>query len=202
MSLEEPSPEQTRQVWRALCGRYGTRVVRKRDALEMRATARALAFVGVLPADSFMARFTTVWGRRIYTPFEPGEGDAEARWSQIVICAHEHQHVEQYARAGGFAAYAPGYLLSARRRALLEAEAYGCNMELAWWRYGVIPDPSLLANTLRNYGCGDADIEAAREALAERAGHLDGGGGPALAASLAAIEACEESGLGGALSRR
>jgi hypothetical protein len=194
-----PTAEQTRAVWRALCARYGTRALPKRRAPEMRAAARALALGRILPADDFMSRYTTVWGRRIYTPFTVGEGDALERWSQIVICAHEHQHVEQYARAGGFWRYAPGYLLSTRRRALLEAEAYGCNMELSWWRHGVIPAPAHLANTLRDYGCAQADVDAARDALARRADRLARGEGPELAATRAAIEACEAVGIRGSV---
>ncbi len=197
--MSGPTAEQTREVWRTLCARYGTQVRAKREAPEMRAAARLLGLGRVLPADDFMSRYTTVWAKRIYTPFTVGEGDALERWSQIVICAHEHQHVEQYARAGGFLRYAPGYLLSTRRRALLEAEAYGCNMELSWWRYGVIPAPEHLANTLHDYGCTQRDVDAARDALAARADRLARGLGAELAATRAAIEACETAGLVGSV---
>ncbi|CAN0566216.1 unnamed protein product, partial [Laminaria digitata] len=106
-------------------------------------------------------RYTTVWGRRIYPCFQVGQGDEDALWSQIVVCVHEHQHVEQFEREG-FLPYTLSYLTSSRKRALYEAEAYGCNLEMSWLRTSRMPDLDRMAAKLLDYGCDVEDVRAAR----------------------------------------
>lgn len=163
-----------RRFWEEMCARYGTRVISKRRALEMRISARLLALSGVMDAETFMSRYTTVWWRRIYPSFEVGVGDVDALWSQLVVCVHEHQHVVQYERQG-FLPYAARYLASSRQRALLEAEAYGCNLELTWLRSGRLPDLDATARRLRAYGCDEADVAAARAFFEELAPEIEAG---------------------------
>ena len=161
----EPTPETVRALWRHMTGLYGTRVVDKASAVEMRLAAFALGKMGVLDPEAFMRRYTTTVGRRIYVPFEVGRPDERHDlWSQVVVCAHEHQHVEQLLR-DGWLRFAGRYLLSSAARAAYEAEAYRSNLELAFWRTGEVPDPGRLAARLRDYGCTGADVAMAQRML-------------------------------------
>lgn len=155
------SPQLTVAFWDAMMLHYGTRIVPKRDALEMRVTAQALDLVGILDHDRFMTRYTTVWGNRIYPSFVIGEGDEDELWRQIVVCVHEHQHVEQFRRLGLFRFFSR-YLLSSSMRAALEAEAYCCNVELNWVVRQKEIDVFSLSNLLKDYGCKPGDLESAR----------------------------------------
>ena len=170
------SAAQVRRFWTRMCARYGTRLFDRARAAEMRASGWVLEALGIMEREVFMERYTTVWGHRIYPCFEPGEGDAQERWRQVVVCVHEHQHVEQYARAGGAALYALRYLASPRQRALYEAEAYGCNLEMTWLRARLMPDLDVMAARLERYGCGPAHVALARHELGQnRRGDPSGG---------------------------
>jgi hypothetical protein len=50
------------------------------------------------------------------------------------------------------------YLLRSSGRAHYEADAYRCNLELHYWRYGRMPDTHRLAEMLRAYKCNETDI--------------------------------------------
>lgn len=165
------SAAQVRAFWDRMSAHYRTQTVAKAEALEMRLCGRALSLIGVMPYEDFMDRYTTVWWRRVYPCFTPGQGDAEERWKHVVICTHEHQHVEQFCREG-FAAYSARYLLSSRQRAIYEAEAYCCNLELAWRSGRPMPDIDRLADLLAEYQCAPADIAAARQIYAEAADRI------------------------------
>ncbi len=141
---------------------YNTRVIDKERAPEMHASGHVLAALGIMSYQTFMTRYPTGWGRRIYPCFVVGEGDEDALWGQVVICTHEHQHVEQY-RRDGFFRYTASYLLDSRARALYEAEAYGCNLELAWLKQRSMPATDMMAKKLLAYGCDDEDVAAARD---------------------------------------
>ena len=154
------TPALVRRFWRTLSERYGTRTLPKSQSWEMRAASVALDWLGILPRERFMGRYTTVWGRRIYPCFEVGAGDQSELWRQMVVCVHEHQHVVQYDRSG-FGPYALRYALDRRARALLEAEAYQCNLEMHWMRFGDLPDLEALAARLADYGCRPSDQQAA-----------------------------------------
>lgn len=161
----EPTPELVVRFWDEMAARYGTRIVDKSSALEMPAVAWFLERLGVLDAKAFLERFTTTIGRRIYVPFTPGEATPRhGLWSQIVVCVHEHQHVEQ-ARRDGPAVFSLRYLASRAARAAYETEAYRCDLELHHWRTGQLLDPRALARRLRNYGLRDADIQVAEQIL-------------------------------------
>jgi len=165
-----PTPHKTIVFWKHMCSHYGTRVISKEEAVEMRLAGRGLEWLQIMSHERFMNRYTTVWGTRIYPWFTVGRGDTEALWKQIVVCTHEHQHVVQFRREG-LPRYAARYGLSRRERARLEAEAYCCNFELNWWRNGKLLDPESTAEILYDYGCREPDVELARrefEACRER----------------------------------
>ena len=160
----ELDAERTRAFFDAMCARYGTRVKLKRRSPLMQASGIGLQLVGVMTHADFMESYTTVWRRSIYPSFTPGEGRPEVLWRQIVVHVHEHQHVEQW-RRDGFLRYSTRYLTSTRARALYEAEAYGCNLELAYWRDETSLEPVALARKLAHYGCSPRDIDAATRRL-------------------------------------
>lgn len=145
--------------------RWGTRAVSKARAPTMWAASRALDLVGVLDRSSFMERYTTVVGRTIYCPFVPGTATrGHDLWSQLVVGVHEHQHVVQLEREGRVR-YSARYMLSPAARAVYEAEAYTCNLELYWWRYGEARDPGELARRLADYGVRARDMAEAERVL-------------------------------------
>lgn len=168
------SAQDTCAFWDHMCEAFGTRVIQKDQAWEMRASGRVLGALGVMPREVFMGRYTTVWGRRLYPCFEVGQGDAHARWGQVVVCVHEHQHVVQFQRQG-FGLYAARYMADSRFRASMEAEAYLTQLELNFWRNGVMPDAARLANGLESYGCRPGDVRHARRVLEDGARALEGG---------------------------
>src|SRR5690606_22024002 len=95
----EPTSVHVTTFWDAMQARYGTRIIDKASAAEMRLVGWFLERIGVLDAATFLERFTTTIGRRIYAPFTPGTPTPRhGLWSQMVICVHEHQHVEQQDR--------------------------------------------------------------------------------------------------------
>jgi len=154
----EPTPELVRGLWRHMTRTYGTRVVDKDKAWEMRLVAAVLARMGIVDRREFMRRYTTTIGKRIYVPFDIGNSDARYDlWGQITVCVHEHQHVEQLLR-DGWLKFMGRYLLSSAARATYEAEALRSNLELTFWRFGRIPDLGRLARKLSDYACSDADI--------------------------------------------
>lgn len=158
-------PEEVWSFWRFMQDHFRTTVLNKRDALEMQLVAHVLGALGIQSPDRFLRNFTTVIGRRIYTPFEIGvpRGGWDL-WSQIVVCVHEHQHVVQHDREG--LAYEISYLADRAARARWEAEAYRSNLELHYWRYGTTPSTRRLAEVLNDYGCRPEDIEVAAKSLA------------------------------------
>lgn len=160
----ELDTKQTQTFFDAMCARYGTQVKNKRRSPLMQASGLGLQIVGVMTHADFMSSYTTVWRKRIYPSFVPGEGSPEALWRQVVVHVHEHQHVEQWRREGVIT-YSARYLISTRARALYEAEAYGCNAELTYWRDQTVLAPDKLASKLTHYGCTSRDIEAATRRL-------------------------------------
>lgn len=161
-------------LWLALSARFGTRNVRKATSLRMQAVAWFLATLRILPRRTFLVDFTTTIGRTIYLPFDPGTpaDDAEC-WRRLCLCVHEHQHVAQWRR--GPARFVLGYLLSQRRRAELEAEAFGTALELAAWAGRPLPDPAQLAGRLQYYGVRQRHVEHAARLLKTVAQRAQGG---------------------------
>ncbi|MFU8802362.1 MAG: hypothetical protein ACNA8W_01000 [Bradymonadaceae bacterium] len=169
------TPKMVIQFWQDMMTRFQTRTCLKTDSLRMRATAQMLGMIRLMDAPTFMERYTTVWGHTIYTPFVIGQGsDQDTLWWQIVVCVHEHQHVVQFDR-DGFLPYGVRYVLSSRRRAILEAEAYLCNIELHYRRHRELPDLDALAARLGPYGCCPEDVARARAIFEEAAPRIAAG---------------------------
>ena len=160
--------ELVRGVWRHLGAAYGTTTVRKEHSPLMRAAGEALQAVRILDQRRFMEGFTTVVGHRIYAPFTPGVAEGMSLLAQLDTGIHEHQHVVQLEREGR-ARFWGRYLASSRARALYEAEAYTCGIELHWWLYERHPRPVDLARVLDSYGCTRSDVAAAVEVLERNA---------------------------------
>lgn len=152
------TPDTVAQLWSLMTAAYGTTVIDKRNAPEMRLVSR------FLPTPNFLERYATTIGKRIYLPFIPGE--VSDRWSlvgQVAVCAHEHQHVEQLNRDG--LRFLLGYITNTSRRAVYEVEAYRTTLELQWFLTGSMADPDGYADGLVNYGCRASDVETARKTL-------------------------------------
>lgn len=172
MSRRAISADLTRAFWGFMCGRYGTTVVEKASAAEMRALGAALALFGVIDAKDFLGRYTTTLGTRIYPCFEVGAGTAAERARQVGTCVHEHVHVRQF-RRGPFPAE---YVLDGSKRALFEAEAYRATLEIAFWFNGTCPTVASLLTALGGYALSAADLAVARVYLTKaRAVVLRGG---------------------------
>ncbi len=172
----QPTPAHVTALWDAMRARYGTRIVDKSSAAEMKLVGWFLERIGVLDQATFLERFTTTIGRRIYVPFTPGTPTPRhSLWSQLVICVHEHQHVEQLVRDGPVT-FSLRYLASPAARAAYEADAYRCNLELHHWHAGQLPSPRELAERLRSYGVRDADIDVAETTLIAAARTVKAGG--------------------------
>jgi hypothetical protein len=150
-------------LWAHMTDHFGTRVIDKSEAVEMRLIARLLDALRIVDRERFLSNFATTIGRRIYLPFQIGRGDEADLWHQIVLCAHEHQHVAQHDRQG--LRFELGYLTDRATRARLEAEAYRCHLELHYWRWGTLPDARELAERLGSYGCRPEDIDLAERML-------------------------------------
>lgn len=173
-TLLEPTTEMTCALWRAMNAHWGTMVIPKERSPLMKLAAAGLQWARIMDRDTFMNRYTTVFGRRIYPWFSLGEGSHDDLWYQIVVGVHEHQHVVQ-AKRDGVTGFSLPYLLSTRRRALIEAEAYRCNLEMNWWRSGEVGDAARLAAKLEQYGCNANDVRAARDYLQRAADEIRNG---------------------------
>jgi len=159
------TPDLVRGLWAHLSGFYHTRVVSKANSTEMRVVASALKLMGVLDAQVFMSDFVTTLWRTIYVPFKIGdERSSWSLWDQITVCVHEHQHVEQLIQ-DGWLRFTTQYLTSSAKRAVYEAEAYRCDMELWFWKTGNLLNSGSLVKTLGNYNCKASDIRLAEHLL-------------------------------------
>jgi hypothetical protein len=163
--LQDVQPEEVWAFWRFMQDHFRTSVVNKSSALEIQLVARGLEGLGVQSKERFLKNFTTTIGRRIYTPFEVGspKGGWDL-WHQVVICAHEHQHVVQHDREG--LSYEVSCLADRAARPCWEAEAYRSNLELQFRRTGITPAAQRTASVLKDYGCRAADIEVTAKSLA------------------------------------
>lgn len=182
MTQWQPSTSLVRGLWEHMGRHYGTVIRDKARSPTMHLASAIVAPLGLLPQREFMERYTTVLRHRIYVPRAPGT-DAAKAWSDLAVCVHEHQHVAQWKKEG-FSRFAWRYVTSPRARALYEAEAYGCDIEMAKWARRTPRDPVRIAAGLRAYGCGPSEIAEAERRLSRRA---RSDGGPTLEACQVAI---------------
>jgi len=165
------------KVWDNLSARYNTKVFAKEGSLLMWFIGLFLDTIGILDKEVFRSRFTTTIGRRIYVPAVIGEGDTNTLWFQIKLAVHEHTHAVQLIDIGSVP-FTFGYLLSSRKRALYESEAYVTGIELELWRTSgtAYINTQEIANRLKNYGCTPQDIAAAKKVYDNKVKALKGGG--------------------------
>jgi hypothetical protein len=169
------TPELTVAYWDFMKKEFGATVVQKEGSELMQVAATLLSALGIQDKEQFMKDFVTTLGRTIYIIFEVGvETPRWPLWNQVRVCVHECQHVVQGEREG-WATFDSRYVTSSSFRAGYEAEAYGADMEMEWWRLGPSRfDPYKFAQdrpqSLKNYGCKEAEIEQAVQMLTIRAG--------------------------------
>ena len=163
--MTEPTPDLVRRFYAYMLGHFGGQVLDKQNATEMKAVALLLGQIGVLDRQRFLENFATTLGRLIYLPFEPGVPRGNwSLWKQIVVLTHECQHIVQYDRLGALK-FGWSYLSSQAERAHLETEAYGCSLELSYWRFGTLPAAADVASSLRGYAVRDVDVKVAETML-------------------------------------
>jgi hypothetical protein len=153
-------------LWQAMLRRFRATRISKSSAFEMQLVASFLSAAGITDRNEFLKHYATTIGRRIYLPFAPGlEQDGWTLWAQVIVCAHECQHVVQLDRVGTLPFYFQ-YVTSTAKRTMFEAEAYRSALELSWWRSKTMPSPKDLAASLRGYGVTKDDLLVAEKALA------------------------------------
>lgn len=164
---KSPTAAQVQAFWAYMTQHFGSQIINKANATEMKVVSTLLGVLGIVNADDFLRNYATTLGNRIYLPFTPGVAEnGWELWDQVVVGAHEHQHVVQ-ANKLGLATYGARYLFSASTRADYEAEAYRSMFELGWWHARTLPDPDEVAQLLTGYGCSHTDIDVAATMLRE-----------------------------------
>lgn len=163
--MTQLTPSLVSEFWQYMTSRYGASVVDKRNAAEMQVVSSLLGALGIVDRNSFLRHFATTIGHRIYVPFDIGIATADwSLWGQIMVCAHECQHIVQYDQLGPLK-FAWQYVAKTAGRARLEAEAYRCQLELHFWRTGQVLSARDLAASLKSYGVTQADIQVAETIL-------------------------------------
>ena len=166
---QNPTATQVQALWAYMTQHFGSSVINKANAVEMKVVSALLGQLGILDQTEFLTNYATTIGTRIYLPFTPGTPiTGWDLWEQIVVCAHEHQHVYQ-AQTLGLATYGARYLFSSSTRADYEAEAYRSAFELGWWHARSMPDPEAIAELLSGYSVSPTDIEVTAATLRESA---------------------------------
>lgn len=158
------NPQYVESFWAYMDNEYDSETERKSKSSFMKMIGWFLDVIGVQDKNMFMNDYATTIKRKIYVPFFVG-GNELTLIQQVMICVHEHQHIEQYNRLKG--KYTMGYLFNSHKRALYEAEAYSTNIEIYYWLTGRIMNTKELANKLKEYGCNDDDIKVAKKVLDE-----------------------------------
>lgn len=177
-----PTSQQVMDFWAHMTSIYGTTVKTKANAQEMRLIGEALGIIGIVDTKAFMTRFSTTIGKTIYTSFDVGvETKMHPLWSQMVICAHEHEHVLQDKDRS----FALKYLMDETWRAAYEGEAYRTSMTLETWRTGKVPSIEGYVKAMQSYGVGKSTLGFFRRYLELSLPVLEQGGIPGDAAKTA-----------------
>lgn len=179
------TPDIVRGLWGHLGQKYRTRVIHKGTAKEMLLIGEAMDMMGLMNKETFAHRMTTTVGRTIYIPFELGYASNDHPLeSQLIIGAHEHQHVVQLDAPGGGMKYGISYLMDSTWRAAYEAEAYRVSLTLKYYLEGVMPDLNVYVETLKSYQTTQKDRDFVREYLRLSLPTLKNGGIPDVAAQV------------------
>jgi len=178
--VKNPTPEQVKALWRHMSERFGSQVRDKTTAEEMKLIGSALELMGVLKKDEFLTRFITTIGNVIYTPFTVGvPTPGHDLWGQMVICAHEHQHIVQSNESPSFPLE---YLFDPTLRAAYEGAAYRVSMTLVTWLTGHVPAVEPFVQLAKSYGLDEKHLEFFRKYLEISSPTLAQGGVPDKAA--------------------
>jgi hypothetical protein len=165
----ELTSEHVKAFWAYMKQEFDSSVEEKNDILVMQIAAALLDTLHIQNKDLFMKNFVTTLWKTIYIPFIVGvEDDRWKFWNQIRVCVHEHQHIIQGMREG-WPVFSTRYVTSSSYRAGYEAEAFGCDLEMEYYRTGQILDVAQRVSILKDYGCKVADIEQAQQMLSIRA---------------------------------
>lgn len=169
------TPELTKAFFAHMLKEFDATLVEKDESAVMEVAAALLDALGVQDKEQFMKNFVTTLHKTIYAPFAAGEDHPRwSLWSQARVLCHECQHTVIGARET-WVVYDARYLTSSSFRAGYEAECFGTDMEMEWWRLGPSGfDPYKFAQerpfVLKSYGCKDPQIEQAQQMLTIRAG--------------------------------
>jgi hypothetical protein len=170
------TPELVSSVWQYMSKVYSTSVITKSTSTNMQIVGAFLDKLGIQNKDNFMSNYTTTIGHSIYIPFTIGI--PSGLWTlenQIIVCAHEHQHVVQANNEGMFK-FTMNYLFSADSRAQYETEAYRSTLELFWYYHKALPDNlHPLASMLLPYNLTEQHVAVAEIALSSAARMIKSG---------------------------
>jgi hypothetical protein len=155
------TPDMVIKYHKYLCKKYNTKIIDKDSAAEMELVGMFLEMMGIQDKDNFLNNYSTTIGHRIYLSYEPGSSEIPLI-NQVETITHEHHHVRQVNRDRLFMVK---YLLDKDYRAFKEARAYTTNLEMGWWYSGKLHNIGLLAEGLRGYACGDAQIRVVKKHL-------------------------------------
>jgi hypothetical protein len=169
------TPMDVQAFWNHMRHEFGSAWEAKNESKLMQVAGSLLEALDIQSKETFLKNFVTTIGKTIYIPFTVGveqgdEGRIWPLWNQVRVCVHEHVHVVQGDREG-WATFDARYLSSSSYRAGYEAEAYGSEVEMEFWRTGQIMDYVSRLQTLKTgYGCSDDDVAQAVAMVEIRAG--------------------------------
>jgi hypothetical protein len=174
--MREPTSEEVKRFYVFMLRHFDAKVVDKKSDQQMKMVSDFLDSMGIMDKDVFLNRFTTTINRDIYIPFEIGvESGNYTLWGQMTILTHECQHVWQ-AKVEGFETFGFNYLTSRSNRAHYEAQAFVCDLETHFWRFGTLHDPGARAMILKGYAVEEEDITYAWKHLENCAETIRQGG--------------------------
>jgi hypothetical protein len=154
---------------------FDCRLVDRQMHDDVQAITDGVKAMGLPDPEGWLKDYAVTFGPLIWTPFEPGvEIPGWSLDSQFMVLAHECLHVQQF-RADP-ERFVGLYALDAEARALYEAKAYACQLELTWRLQGWMPDPVRVALCLRSYACNPAQIHMVEVALRQRIPTIQAGG--------------------------
>jgi len=166
-----------KDFWAYMAKKYDFSVVDKGSSTEMALAGWWLEQMEIQSKEDFLEKYSTTLClgefRRVYIPFEIGKGTQAQLIQQVITCTHESQHVVQSDRD---VLHSVRYATSDAYRTQAEVDAYRVNMELYWHFYGKLIKPTTLANMLKGYGVGKADIRVAAKHLTIAAKVVERGG--------------------------
>lgn len=192
--IEKLNGPYVRDFWRRMCQAYKTKAVPKSNSKLMKAVSLFLALCRIQKRKTFMSRFYTTIGNKIYCPKKLGSGNHAELVTQICVCVHEHTHVLQERKDKW--RYKFRYMRSTAKRAVYEAEGYRASMEMHHWLTGRIIPIDQVMNSLKSYGLKKRDFQTVEKYLKSSMRTIDAGGiiSPTVKKAISIIEHKERIG--------